>query len=732
MRNWLIGGAALLVVCVSSVSSAGVLLRDERKLTADVQNNEHFGEAVAIDGDVAVIGSLSGEVYVFERDADDEWSEVATLTESTNAFGRSVAVSGHTIAVGAFSDDVPVLNAGAVFVYQRDAGGPGAWGQVKKLTASDVDTGHNLGRSVSLSGDRLVATGDVTKAYVFERDEGGVDNWGEVTILEPSDDDPEGEIVEAVSVDGNTIVVGVPDDDDSKGAGYVFDRDFGGPETWGQVAKLTGSDATGDEHVGWSTSIHGDRVVLGAPIDEDITGSAYVFDRDEGGPDAWGEVEKLTGSDSAPGDWFGESVAIHGDVVVVGAFRHSLIHLDNGAAYVFERDAGGPSNWGETGKLVASDADGQEEFGASVAIDTNTALIGASDDFDVAFRGGGAYVYDTPIVRMFVTSVGYDGNLGGLSGADAICQAEADAAGEPRIWKALLSVPGVDKVSRVPAGLPIQRLDRESLADDAAGLAGDLDNPLETEPGGATAPVGAHVWTGDTDGDGNCLGFTATGGDTGVYGLASETDGDWHAAGDEACSNTNRLYCFRFTCPAVPDPSCLSFDDGSLIVSETKVGKEKLRIKLGGGPALTQAELGSPLGPEGTGYTACLYENADVLRGELRWNRAGDTCGTKPCWKPIGGSPGGKGWVYKDKERAEGGIQVVSLKGGAAGQSKIQIKGGNNVSKGQDQQPLGIARGLSGATSATVQIHGHDLAPCFSVELDRVQKDLGSFFQARR
>lgn len=714
---------AVLLVAVAATSTAGsVLLRDERKLApSDVQSNEKFGTVVAVSGNIAVLGSIANEARVFERGVDDGWTEVAELADATARFGEAVAVSGDTVVVGA---------GGAAFVFQRDAGGFGAWGLVKELTPSVIVP--QFGPAVAISGDTAAVIGGQT-AYVFERDAGGVDNWGEVKILDPTDGDPELEIVREVAIHADTIVVGVPTDDGGdNGAGYVFGRDVGGPDNWGQVAKLSASDADGDGDLGISASIHEDTVVLGAPTENGVAGAAYVYGRNEGGPDNWGEVEKLTGSDTAAFDWFGLSVAVSGDLVVVGAYSHDLIGLDNGAAYVYQRDAGGVDNWGEVAKLVASDADGQEEFGADVSIDTDTALIGASDDFDAAFRGGSAYVYDTPTVRMFVTAESHDGALGGLSGGDAICQAEADAAGEAGIWMSLLSVPGTDAFTRVPAGLPVQRIDRAPLADDAAALGGDLGHPLDIEPGGDTAPAGTHVWTGDTDVDGHCLGFTATAGDTGGYGISSATDGDWHAAGEEACSISNRLYCFRFACPAVPVPSCADFDKGSLIVSETKVGKENLRLKLARGPALAQSDLGSPLTPDGTAYTVCLYEDGEVLRGTLDVNRAGDTCGSKPCWKAIGGVPDGKGWKYKDTDRIEDGIKIATLKGGAEGRSTIQLKGGNNVSKGQDDQPLGIARHLSGSTSVVAQIHGHDLAQCFTVTLDTVQKSLGTFFQAKR
>ncbi|MCH8346643.1 MAG: FG-GAP repeat protein, partial [Chloroflexi bacterium] len=150
-----------------------------------------------------------------------------------------------------------------------------------------------------------------------------------------------------------------------------------------EVKKLLASDAEADDTLGFSVAISGDIAVVGA-IREDAGGSpldnfgaAYVFGRDEGGAGNWGELKKLTASDAQSLDHFGSSVAVSGDTVVVGAPVLAIPEAGPGAAYVFQRDQGGAGNWGEVKKLTASDAQALDRFGFSVAISGDTAVVGA-------------------------------------------------------------------------------------------------------------------------------------------------------------------------------------------------------------------------------------------------------------------------------------------------------------------------------------------------------------------
>ncbi len=145
-----------------------------------------------------------------------------------------------------------------------------------------------------------------------------------------------------MSISGDTVVVGARLDDDAgidSGSAYIFGRNEGGADNWGQVAKLTASDAAGGDMFGFSVSISGDIVIVGARGTDDAgfgSGSAYVFGRNEGGSDNWGQVKKLTASDAAAGDVFGFSVSISGDTVIVGARLDDDAGNESGSAYIFE------------------------------------------------------------------------------------------------------------------------------------------------------------------------------------------------------------------------------------------------------------------------------------------------------------------------------------------------------------------------------------------------------------
>src|SRR5258708_39475724 len=108
-----------------------------------------------------------------------------------------------------------------------------------------------------------------------------------------------------------------------------------------------------------------ETVVGGAWVKNSNTGAGYIFERNQGGDENWGQVQKLTASDAAANDYFGYSVSINGDTVVIGAYQ-------KGAAYIFERNQGGAEHWGQVKKLTASGGTGADQFGASVASNTDT------------------------------------------------------------------------------------------------------------------------------------------------------------------------------------------------------------------------------------------------------------------------------------------------------------------------------------------------------------------------
>lgn len=370
-------------------------------------------------------------------------TEVAKLLPSDGSagdtFGNAVAVSGDTAVIGALGDDELALGAGAAYVFVRDAGGN--WGLQAKLTASDGTTDDFFGEVVAISGDTVVigvnndddlgtSSGS---AYVFSRDGSG--NWTQRAKLTASDGAEFDFFGWSVAMSGDTAVIGAHREDGRNtdaGAAYIFARDGNG--NWSEQTKLTASDGENFDFFGSSVAIAENTVLIGAPQSDANglnAGATYVFTHDGSGN--WSEQAKLTASDGTSSDRFGAKLAIAGDMAVVGA--RSAFDLDSGAAYVFSRDSNG--NWIERVKLMASDQTSGDLFAESVAISEGTALVGAPQD-SLRENPGAAYLFtrdsagDWSEEAKLTASDGHDANLFGvsvaLSGGSAVIGASGDEA----------------------------------------------------------------------------------------------------------------------------------------------------------------------------------------------------------------------------------------------------------------------------------------------------------------
>lgn len=404
-------------ICLSfaagpSLAATGL---SETKLTAsDAAPSHQFGGSVAIDGSTIAIGApghnlFEGAVYIFEPDSGDGFAELRKLKASdaapNDSFGGATAIHDDTLLVGAAGDADPGFGSGAAYVHERDLGGVGQWGESRKIESLDIEQADSFGSSVAVWRDTAVvgAYGNADSgpysgsAYVFERNLGGPDSWGQSKKLVPSDPIAEQRFGYAVAIDGDTIVVGAHGDGDLgyfAGAAYVFERDAGGDENWGQIQKLTAPDGVNFDQFGLSVAIDGNRMAIGMFSDDDPfhkSGSAYVFERGLGGPGVWGMRQKIQHADAAEQDWFGYDVAIHGGRVIAGARLKASGSNIAGAAYLFSQNAGGTDAWGQTTKLLASDMDHGDRFGDPVAIGHEAIVVGAY--FEGLASTGAAYVY---------------------------------------------------------------------------------------------------------------------------------------------------------------------------------------------------------------------------------------------------------------------------------------------------------------------------------------------------
>jgi hypothetical protein len=254
------------------------------------------------------------------------------------------------------------------------------WQQIAKIQASDAAEEHVFGYSVAISGDYVVVGEDVStlNGTAYIFTRDGTD-WIQQAALTASDPNIGKNFGKSVAIDGDTAIIGAPHDTGWIGAAYIFIRTG---TTWTQQAKLTPDDGIGGDEFGFSVALSGDTAVIGASYAGDgWTGQAYVFTRSG---TTWTQQAELLASDGLPQDQFGWSVAVSGNTAVVGS-----IYDDGrtGSAYVYTRTG---ITWTEQQKLTASDAALEDAFGASVSIDGNTTVVGAG--WKNSFIGA-AYVY---------------------------------------------------------------------------------------------------------------------------------------------------------------------------------------------------------------------------------------------------------------------------------------------------------------------------------------------------
>jgi hypothetical protein len=272
------------------------------------------------------------------------------------------------------------------------------FGNEKLLLSLDGAENDFFGQSVSISGDTAIVgapqdddTGSGPgSAYVYVRNP-ATSLWTEQQKLLASDGADGDLFGYSVSISGDTVIVGAYGNDDdgtNRGSVYIFVRNAG---TWTEQQKLLNSNGQVNDWFGLSVSISGDTVAVSAEGEDDNgsqSGAAFIYVRNG---ITWTEQQKLLPSDNQTNSYFGHAVAISGDTVVIGKYLFSTA----GSAYVFVRNPITPM-WTEQQKLVASDAltSNGGHFGSSVAISNDTIIIGAPFDYpDLDGVVGSAYVY---------------------------------------------------------------------------------------------------------------------------------------------------------------------------------------------------------------------------------------------------------------------------------------------------------------------------------------------------
>jgi hypothetical protein len=415
------GGAGAIYLYAEPIGGwAGQRSPEQTLLASDGAAGADFGWAVALDGALLVAGAPSATVatqvgagagYLFE-DTGGGFAPVAKLTSATPQamalLGSAVAAGGGWVALGEPARDAgPTVDAGGVALYQIPGGG---WANaVPTQQLPGASAGAELGRGLATDGSQLVAglpgaSGNGGVAQVYSRS-GSV--WSLAATLGAGAGGAGGDrLGTSIALTGTTVGVGAPGfGAGDAGAAFVFERPPGG---WTGVllprARLEAGEAGAG--LGGAVALASSWLVAGS-IASDVSaldaGAVDAFRAPAGGwVDQGVEDARLTafGFDASSLGAFGAAVAVDEDTLVVGHPGDDHVGSDEGSAIVFLRTQAGDS-WKVAARLVASPANpfgGDERFGASVAVDGDVIVVGAPyyDLFGASSDEGAAFVFVRP------------------------------------------------------------------------------------------------------------------------------------------------------------------------------------------------------------------------------------------------------------------------------------------------------------------------------------------------
>lgn len=379
---------------------------------------------------VGVVLSSSVQVYA------QEFQQIAANGVSQfGQFGATLRVDDNTLIVGSLWDDQRGSNAGAAFVFSRAPGE--LWAQEAKLTAGDASQAASFGSAVDVSGNFAVigasgVNGRTGAAYVFERVNG---SWVQRSKMLPSGNEARSVFGASVAINGDWAVIGAPDHFRNSGPGrtgaiYVYQRNG---SSWGLQAKIYANDGQSVNYFGSSVDILDNRIVVGATGINSLGGSVYVFRRDGS---TWVQEQKITPGDERPGDAFGWAVSLSGIRLAVGSPNDDVASINQGAVRIYKRSG---NKWSLEATVTSAGHQTSEHFGFSVHLNDPELLIGAPGD---AGGQGSAYFFDRDETGRWRQQVKYVppisdrraafGRAVGLGGQDILIGASSADGGAVR------------------------------------------------------------------------------------------------------------------------------------------------------------------------------------------------------------------------------------------------------------------------------------------------------------
>ena len=376
---------------LSTPASGQVIRHDYSVAASDGETTDMFGYSIDIDNNLAIVGAqldtlddfYIGSAYIFHTVTGDQ---ITKLTSSDGAsydqFGFAVAVEGNIAAVGAPQNFGVDFDSGAVYLFEATTGE-----QIAKLIPNDATRSDRFGSSIAMSNG-IIAIGassdsdmglSVGSAYLFDAATGT-----QLMKLLPSDGVRDDNFGRSIAIDNNIVAVGSFHGDEfaNSGAVYLFDATTGN-----QIMRITPNGPIAqDDNFGSAIAMHNGLLAVGAPGDDDSapnSGSAFLFDVATGT-----QLTKMVANDPMLRDYLGTSIAINNDAVFVGTPSDNHFGIDTGSVYTFDIATGN-----QITKIHPNTLSDSDEFGVSLASDTNRIIVGSRKFAANGSPGGGAHIF---------------------------------------------------------------------------------------------------------------------------------------------------------------------------------------------------------------------------------------------------------------------------------------------------------------------------------------------------
>lgn len=366
-----------------------------------------FGYSVSISNNFALVGSSDasrgtlsncGIASILQYDTkSSNWNMLSSLSAYDQAdsdnFGYSVSLNAYSAGlsihalIGAPKHGFPSFGkAGTAYLYKSHTTNLTQYVNITQFSSPNLQPNANFGYSVALSPSYIVISAlyynnvfpfDGT-VYIF-KDLTGNDNWALLKQLNASDPNQYGNFGSSVAIDGDLILIGAQCGNFNgtlmnTGTAYLFSRNNGGPDMWNMVIRLTSSNPVTNSQFGYSVSISESNIAIGEPYP---IGNVYLFNQNNGGTNSWGLSSIVSPPNGHLSDQFGSSVAIKNFNLAIGAFGFNTYQ---GIAYIANLDPIIPTNPVISSLFIINDttpATNYDYFGCSVAIDNNLALFGS-------------------------------------------------------------------------------------------------------------------------------------------------------------------------------------------------------------------------------------------------------------------------------------------------------------------------------------------------------------------